>query len=333
MTQSTSYFISEILEDACLNEASDIHFYPNEQKVDIFYRIYGTRQYKQSITPKQYNVLLTYIKFSANMDIAEQRKPQDGIFSFKTTMGDQYSLRLSTLPMIPLESLSIRIIPLEQIPILEKLILFPYQINELKSCLQHKNGMIVLSGPTGSGKSTTMYALIEHLVRSNAYQVITLEDPVERKLDTVIQVEINEKAGITYQAGLKAALRHDPDVLLIGEIRDKETAKYAIRAALTGHLVLTTVHAKNTVSTIDRLMEFGISKHELDQTLIAIATVQLLNITRGNQMARRAAIVELLYDCQLNEALQGRITTVQQNRSLEYLTEKANFYGFTQKDK
>lgn len=332
MTQSTSYFISRILEDACAREASDIHFYPNEDKVDIYYRLYGIRQSMSSITPKQYNVLLTYIKFSANMDIAEQRKPQDGIFSFTTARGEQFSLRLSTLPMHPLESLSIRIIPLEQIPILENLLLFPYQINELKSCMKHKNGMIVLSGPTGSGKSTTMYALIEYLVRHNAYQVITLEDPIERKLDTVIQVEINEKAGITYQAGLKAALRHDPDVLLIGEIRDKETAKFAVRAALTGHLVLTTVHARNTIRTIDRLVEFGISKHELEQTLVAIASVQLLNITKADNVFRRAAIIELLHESALDNALLGTMTEIQRNKSFKYLTEKAYLYGFARED-
>src|SRR5699024_12005517 len=119
--------------------------------------------------------------------------------------------------------------------VLNHLIIFPFQVNKLKKSINSSVCMIVFSGPTGSGKSTFMYALIEYLIERELYQVITLEDPIERRLDTVLQVEINEKAGITYQAGLRAALRHDPDVLLIGEIRDGETAKYAIRAALTGH--------------------------------------------------------------------------------------------------
>lgn len=329
MNNTSSNFIFKILEDACVKQASDIHFYPDEHHVSIFYRLYGVRTHISTISLKLYKVLLSYMKFTANMDIAEQRKPQDGIFSFTMTTGAKYSLRLSTLPMNQLESLSIRLIPLEQIPILENLLLFPYQIQALQTCVSKNSGMLILSGPTGSGKSTTMYALIEYLVRKNAYQVITLEDPVERKLDTIIQVEINEKAGITYQSGLKAALRHDPDILLIGEIRDVETAKYAIRAALTGHLVLTTVHAKNAVSTIDRMLEFGISRHELEQTLIAIGAIQLINVVKGHEYYRRGAIIELLTEQQLQQLFTGQKIQSDQKHSFKYLTEKAYFYGFT----
>lgn len=329
MDSSSTNFIFKILGDACQKQASDIHFYPDEHHVAVYYRIYGVRTHISTIPLKMYQMLLSYMKFTANMDIAEQRKPQDGIFSFTNQSGEKYSLRLSTLPMETLESLSIRIIPLEDIPILENLLLFPYQIHALQACVAKPNGMVVLSGPTGSGKSTTMYALIEYLARKNDYQVITLEDPVERKLDTIIQVEINEKAGITYQTGLKAALRHDPDVLLIGEIRDVETARYAVRAALTGHLVLTTVHAKNTVGTIDRLLEFGLSQHELEQTLIAIGSIQLVNVLKEDEYYRRAAIIELLQEQKLYNVLSGIDNAPSKRHSFKYLTEKAYLYGFT----
>src|SRR5699024_11222031 len=130
---------------------------------------------------------------------------------------------------------TIRILPQEDNPILEHLFLFPFQFNTMKNWLKRRAGIILLSGPTGSGKTTTMYALLESLLQEVSYQAITLEDPIERQIDDVIQVEINEKAGVSYQTGLKAALRHDPDILMIGEIRDSETAAFAFRAALTGH--------------------------------------------------------------------------------------------------
>lgn len=328
MEQLSTHYTHKVLNHACQLQATDIHFYPNDEKetVSIFYRLNGQRQFIRVIHMKLYESILTYLKFSANMDIAETRKPQDGIFTTILQENRKYSFRLSTLPLSFIESLSIRIIPEETHYDLNHLMLFPFQVNQLKKSINSSGGMIVFSGPTGSGKSTLMYALIEYLIERELYQVITLEDPIERRLDTVLQVEINEKAGITYQAGLRAALRHDPDVLLIGEIRDGETAKYAIRAALTGHIVFTTVHAKNPLGTIRRFLEFGISKVELLQTLSAICTTDLLTITYQD-MIRRATIVDLVDGYLLESAIEGEVLKNHRN-TINHLKKKAYAYGF-----
>lgn len=173
-----------------------------------------------------------------------------------------------------------------------------------------------------------MYALLESMLKENTLQAITLEDPIERAMDNVIQVEVNEKAGITYHTGLKAALRHDPDVLLIGEIRDSETAKYALRASLTGHLVMTTLHAKDAKGTIDRLIDLEIDRIDLSQTLVAVASLKLLPIIKAGTIYRRAAIVELLEGEQLINTIKGVEKDMNHYHSFQYLKNKALLYGF-----
>jgi len=330
MTSITSTFANQILNDACQKNASDIHFYPkdNKEKVTIHYRIHGIRQFQRKINKVVYQSLLTYFKFSSNMDIGEIRKPQNGVLSFKNKHSKKFSLRLSTLPLSNTESLTIRILPQEETPLLEQLFLFPKQFKKMKSWMNHQSGIILLTGPTGCGKTTTMYALLESMLQKNSFQAITLEDPIERSLDNVLQVEVNEKAGITYQTGLKAALRHDPDVLLIGEIRDAETAKFALRASLTGHLVLTTLHAKDALGTIDRLIELGIDRLDLCQSLIAVASLKLLPIEKAGKVYRRAAIVELLDGEHLFNTIKGDGNGMHHYHSFDYLKEKALLYGF-----
>src|SRR5699024_1474974 len=213
------------------------------------------------------------------------------------------------------------------------LFLFPAQFKTMKQWLKQDSGIILLTGPTGCGKSTTMYSLLESMLNEQSFQAITLEDPVERKLDHVIQVEVNERAGITYQSGLKAALRHDPDVLLIGEIRDSETAAFAFEAALTGHLVLSTLHAKDAPGTIERLLDLGINRVDIMQTLIAVASIQLVPITQDNQESKRAAIVELLDGLLLQNMIEGNHQKKGLNyQSFQQLKEKAYLYGFISKE-
>src|SRR5690625_1159336 len=188
------------------------------------------------------------------MDIGEVRKPQNGTFTFAN--GEKsYALRLSTLPVQQIESLAIRLLPIEENLTLQQLFLFPYQLQQLKRILTYKHGLILFTGPTGSGKTTTLYVLLDTLVKTESYQTITLEDPIEKRIDNLLQVQINEKSGVTYDVGLKAALRHDPDVIMVGEIREAKIAQFAHRAALTGHLVLSTLHAKDSFGTIERLLE------------------------------------------------------------------------------
>lgn len=330
MSNQAASYVKKLLFDAFQQEASDIHFYPATQcnEVAIYYRVLGSRQLKQKISKAFYQLILTYFKFSAAMDIGETRRPQDGTMSWYINHTEYYELRLSTLPLHESESLTIRIFPQTNHFTLEELFLFPAQLTQMKKWLTKKAGLILFTGPTGSGKTTTMYALLQSLQQEQAYQIVTLEDPIERKLADIIQVEVNEKAGITYQTGLKAALRHDPDVLLIGEIRDEYTARQAVRAALTGHLVLSTLHAKDALSTLERLNDLGIQRHDLKQVLLAIAAMQLIPIKQFDIVNRRAAIVELLDEPLIKALLEGKTFAKEQFYTFQKLKEKAYIYGF-----
>ncbi len=273
-------------------------------------------------------MLLTYYKFTAGMDIGEIRKPQDGKINFQSE-NKTYALRLSTLPVSSSESLALRILPQSDVLQLEKLFLFPTQLTTIKEWISSKSGLILLTGPTGSGKTTTLYALLQALLLEQSYQTITLEDPVEKQIDHILQVQVNEKAGMSYQTGLKAALRHDPDILMVGEIRDKSTAQFAFQAALTGHLVLSTLHARDAFGTVHRLMEMGIQKTDLEQTLIAVASLQLLPMKTHTQTPARAAILELLDKQLLHDAIRGTDPQSQPGFfSFDRLRRKAYTYGF-----
>lgn len=322
-------FAKRLLEHSFKLNASDIHFYPlpNSEAVAIFYRQLGKRKYIRDISKSFYQILVTYFKFTANMDIGDTRRPQNGMISWETK-DNVYQLRLSTLPVDQLESLTIRILPQNKVPKLAELFLFPFQYKQIKRWLQNESGIILFTGPTGSGKSTTMYSLLEELIEQRASQVITLEEPIERKVDHALQVEVNERAGITYQSGLKAALRHDPDVILIGEIRDEETATFTLRAALTGHLVLTTLHAKNALGTIERLLDLGMKQVDLRQSLIGIAALRLIPVMVKGKIRRRAAIVELLDGPLLEKVMMGEQLYEHHFHSFHSLKRKALRYGY-----
>ncbi|UFT97765.1 Flp pilus assembly complex ATPase component TadA [Radiobacillus kanasensis] len=292
-------FSKSILQSAFEQEATDVHFCPELTCIGVYFRIHGKRVRIQTISLSQYQPLLTFLKFSSGMDIGEIRRPQDGRMEIQDRKYS-YSLRLSTLPSDPAESLAIRILPQSKKIPFEQLFLFPNQASQLIQFLKHKSGIFLLTGPTGSGKTTTLYGLLQTLLMHHASQVISLEDPIEQELEHVTQIQINEKADLSYQAGLKAALRHDPDVLMIGEIRDQQTARLAFHAAYTGHLVLSTLHAKNTVGTIHRLLEFGLKPVDLHQVLISVASIELLPLLHH---ANRAAILEILTGDALTNAI------------------------------
>ncbi|GAE91220.1 late competence protein [Gracilibacillus boraciitolerans JCM 21714] len=254
-----SVISNQILQAAIKDYASDIHFIPHERNILVYFRCNGTRIFHTSLTIPQYSIIISYYKFAGKMDIGENRLPQQGSINYQF-QNQMYSLRLSTLPANHLESLAIRILPQHQVHSLHQLFLFPNQLTTIKNWLNYKTGLILLTGATGTGKTTTLYAIIKAFMADNKFQTITLEDPIEKPLENVLQVQINEKAGMTYDVGLKAALRHDPDIIMVGEIRDQATAKFAFRASNTGHLVLSTLHANNAKGTIHRLLEMGIKK-------------------------------------------------------------------------
>lgn len=325
---SAAALSNKLLSAAVKKKASDIHFYPFPEKTDIYFRIQGKRTLHQTMSASQYELLLTYFKFSSGMDIGEMRKPQNGTITHQTA-SETYALRLSTLPANMTESLAIRMLPQDENPSLDQLFLFPNQLNKMKKWMTNRSGIILMTGPTGSGKTTTLYALIQAVLQENSYQAITLEDPVEKDIRHVLQVQVNEKAGITYQTGMKAALRHDPDIIMIGEIRDEYTARFAFDASLTGHLVLSTLHAKNAAGTIHRLLEMGIKRSDLMQSLIAVAALELLPVLVKNTAARRAAILELLDGHLLENMFNGADQhTMNQFQSFHHLKRKAYAYGF-----
>ncbi len=315
-----------LIKTAIQSSASDIHFIPQQEQVFIFLRCHGERQYQSTLSHQQYLMMLSYYKYIGKMDIGESRKPQQGVIYYEHN-ADTYSLRLSLLPTTPVESLAIRLLPQKQMQTLPHLFLFPFQLQQIQQWLQYRSGLLLLTGATGTGKSTLLYALLKTFMEQNKFQTITLEDPVEKQLDQIIQIQINERAGVTYDAGLKAALRHDPDIIMVGEIRDAKTAQFAFRAASTGHLVLSTLHANDGKGTIHRLVNMGITPLEIDHHLLAVASMKLLSLNDTGFGQRRAAIMELLEREQIHQVIADEPSCV--TPSFQQLKRKAFAYGFT----
>jgi competence protein ComGA len=266
------------LKDAFRSGASDIHIIPREKDTLIKFRLGNQLLPRFTLEQADCDRLISHFKFTASMDIGEKRRPQSGAYSYQY-LDTKIGLRISTLPAYKNESMVIRLLPQQnQIPSYQ-LSLFPETSQKLISLLKHAHGLIIFTGPTGSGKTTTLYSMLSETSEIVNRNIITLEDPIEKPNDTVLQVQVNERAGISYAAGLKAILRHDPDIIMVGEIRDKETAETAVRASLTGHLVLTTMHTRDAKGAIYRLIEFGINWQEIEQTLIAVTAQRLVELT------------------------------------------------------
>ena len=325
---STISYVEKLLQVAISKEATDIHFYPSATQTSVYFRIHGSRHLHQKLSTNHYTAMINYLKFSAGMDIGEIRKPQDGSISLQIE-SQKFNLRLSTLPTKQSESLAIRILPKQNSQNLIELMLFPDQVTQLKESVSKRNGVILLTGPTGSGKTTLLYALLEDLLTDQSYQIITLEDPIEKELLNIHQVQVNEKSGITYQAGLKSALRHDPDILMVGEIRDHDTARFVFHAAYTGHLVLTTLHAKNALGTIHRLIEMGIKPVDIEQNLLAIASLELIPVNKDQTIKGRAAILELLDSSLITNYLHNFDKTKLNYPTFNQLKRKAVAYGYS----
>ncbi|MGE7592811.1 competence type IV pilus ATPase ComGA [Peribacillus frigoritolerans] len=304
----------KILTRAIVESASDIHIFFRGEGPHIQFRIDNKLVPQETLSFFEAERLIAHLKFLASMDIGEKRRPQSGAITINLA-NQVVGLRLSTLPTAHLESLVIRLIPQQNILPLEQLSLFPNTVQKLIALLKHSHGMLIFTGPTGSGKTTTLYSLLHHAHEMINRNIITLEDPIENVSEKVLQVQINEKAGITYSVGLKAVLRHDPDVIMVGEVRDAETAKIAVRAALTGHLILTTMHTRDAQGAISRLLEFGVSLLEVEQTLIGVTAQRLVELrclpckgdcTLACKMTarnKRASVYELLYGKSLAEVL------------------------------
>lgn len=250
-------FVSGLISQAVSDRASDIHVEPTENKLEIRYRIDGVLQTQRAQSRSWHAGVVSRIKVMASMDIAEKRVPQDGRMSVKI-LDRQVDLRVATLPTVYGEKVVLRILDNKStIMDLDSVGLSPYHQAIYNRYARKPHGMILVTGPTGSGKSTTLYATLNN-IKSTEVNIVTVEDPVEFRMPGVSQIQINNKAGLTFASALRSILRSDPDILLVGEIRDAETANMAIESALTGHLVLSTLHTNDASSAVTRLVEMGI---------------------------------------------------------------------------
>ncbi len=271
----TIRLVNSIIERAQTEHASDIHFEPSRGDMQIRMRIDGTLHKILTVPRELQDSVISRMKIMARMDIVERRVPQDGRAVLKVKNGT-LDMRVSTLPTIYGEKIVIRILGADRGLLSREGIGMPELENrKLDRLLGLTSGVIMIVGPTGSGKSTTMYTLINELL-SESTNLISLEDPVEYNIDGATQVQINEKVGLTFASGLRAILRQDPDVICVGEVRDGETAEIAMRAAMTGHLVITTIHTEDAVSAVDRLHDMGVAPFLIAGGLRGIISQRLL---------------------------------------------------------
>ncbi|WP_234120313.1 GspE/PulE family protein [Clostridium hydrogenum] len=264
-----------IIKEAIRLESSDIHIEPFEKYIKIRYRIDGELHEKQRIQIQSLQAIMTRIKIISNLNIAEKRLPQDGRMKVFVD-GKNIDLRVSILPTIFGEKAVIRILKNDSKNISkESLGMDEESMKKLENIIKSPYGIILATGPTGSGKSTTLYAVLNEL-NDERRNIVTVEDPVEYMIDGINQVNVNVKAGLTFASGLRSILRQDPDIIMIGEMRDSETAEIAVRAAITGHLVLSTIHTNDAASSIMRLFDMGIQPYLVANSISGIIAQRLV---------------------------------------------------------
>lgn len=268
-------FADKLLLAALNQRASDLHIEPHEGHLFIRLRIDGLLQTYLTLPKALQNPLLSRLKLLSKMDIIERRQPQDGSFQF-CDGSYRADVRTATMPTLQGEKMVLRLFRQQnKLRTLAELDFTAANLKKFYNLLTHKGGLIINSGPVNSGKSTTLYAALNELCRTDC-SIVSLEDPVECRLDEITQIQVNDAIGLTFSRCLRALLRQDPDIIMIGEIRDEEVAQLAIKFALTGRLVLTTLHAENTAKAILRLLQMKIKPHLLDAALIGCLSQRLL---------------------------------------------------------
>src|SRR5580765_4223260 len=265
-----------IFAEAASLGASDIHIEPGRTGTRVRYRVNGLLQQSTALPRWIHDNLAVRIKVLASLDVADRRVPQDGHISAEVTGGDDF--RVSTVPTRWGEKIVIRLLKRARSAMSLTELGIPRPVEEkLQAWIHRSQGILFVVGPTGSGKTTTLYALINEL-RDEPLNIVTIEDPIEYEIDRITQIQINEKSGLTFARVLRAILRQDPDVILVGEIRDAETAKTAVHAAMTGHLVLSTLHATDSISALLRLSELGVDRTVMASALIAVIAQRLVRL-------------------------------------------------------
>jgi len=270
-------FVNALFYHAIKKNASDIHIESHEFKGEVRFRIDGVLFKHVELDNKIVNLIIRRIKVISNLDISESRIPQDGRTQVKIAK-KTLDIRVSTLPTYYGERVVMRILmQSDDIPHLEELGFDTETTLKFRELLKYSHGIILVTGPTGSGKSTTLHSFLQE-ISSPDKNIITVEDPVEYKADNINQIQVNTKVGLTFASGLRSILRQDPDVIMIGEIRDSETAKIAIQSALTGHLVLSTLHTNNATSSITRLMDMQVEPFLVSSTIVGVLAQRLVRV-------------------------------------------------------
>lgn len=273
--------VNLLLEYAIRSSASDVHIEPREEYVQVRYRIDGVLKEVNRLPRNVMNALISRVKILSNLKIDERRVPQDGRFKIKVA-GKQYALRVSTLPLVDGEKIVMRILDeSNQSVTLEELGYWGHSLDVINLAIKEPNGMILMTGPTGSGKSTSLFSILT-LLNTPDVNISTVEDPVEYKIPGVNQTQTNPKAGMTFASGLRALLRQDPNIIMVGEIRDTETANLGVQAALTGHLVFSTLHTNNAATSLPRLLDMNIEPFLIASTVKAVI---------GQRLVRRLCMV------------------------------------------
>ena len=291
--QGTPAVLDEIIKKAVDLQASDIHFEPREEYLRLRFRVDGLLQDGSPIHKAKQAALVSRVKVLVNLDIAESRLPQDGRTNLKIGK-NHIDLRVSTIPTLHGEKVVLRLLNRSHVHLsLEELGMEKDNLEIYRKMISKRTGLILVTGPTGSGKTTTLYATLSTL-NSKDINIMTIEDPVEYQLPGINQIQVNPKAGLTFARGLRSILRQDPDIIMVGEIRDLETAKIAIQSAMTGHLVFSTLHTNDAPSAITRLMDMGIERYLVEASVIGVIAQRLVRKASANGYQGRTGVYEIM---------------------------------------
>ena len=289
----TPALLDEIIKKAVDLAASDIHLEPREEFLRLRYRVDGMLQDGPPIHKAKQAPLISRIKVLVNLDIAESRLPQDGRTNLKIGKRN-IDFRISTIPTLHGEKVVVRLLNRSQTQLgLEELGMEKDQLEVFKKLIARRAGLILVTGPTGSGKTTTLYTTLA-VLNSKEVNIMTIEDPVEYQLPGINQIQVNPKAGLTFARGLRSILRQDPDIIMVGEIRDLETAKIAIQSALTGHLVFSTLHTNDAPSAITRLVDMGIDRYLVESSVLGVVAQRLARKLSARGYKGRLGIYEVM---------------------------------------
>lgn len=297
--------VNRIIAQAVQMGASDIHLDPQESSFFIRYRVDGIMRTERTLPPNMHGIITARIKIMANLNVAERRLPQDGRVELEIDFR-KVDIRVATLPTIHGEKVVIRVLDLGQsLADITKLAMSERNERSFRQSIEMSHGVVLITGPTGSGKSTTLYSALSHLNKEDV-NIITVEDPVEYQLEGVNQVQVNAASGLTFARGLRAILRQDPNIIMLGEIRDSETAEISVRAAMTGHLVLSTLHTNSAVNAISRLIDMGVEPFLIASSVNCIVAQRLVRriCTHCSQpYTPNEKELELLQSCGIHETV------------------------------